>query len=54
MDFLIKTGFVEMLMPTPEKCKRCGYTGLFPEIEIDRINKFRRKLKRTIKPKCPQ
>ena len=32
IDLPIKTNFVEMLMPTPEKCRKCNYNGLFPEI----------------------
>ncbi len=44
VDLPIKTDFVEMLMPRPEKCKKCGYSGLFPEIEINKIEKFRKSL----------
>lgn len=47
IDLPVRTDFVEMLAPTPEKCKKCGYTGLFPEIEINEIEKFRRKLQST-------
>ena len=42
IDLPIKTDFFQMLMPTPEKCRRCRYTGLFPEIEINGIEKFRK------------
>ena len=45
IDLPIRTNFVEMLMPTPEKCRKCGYRGLFPEINIDEIEAFRKKLK---------
>ena len=44
IDLPIKTDFVEMLMPSPEKCKKCSYSGLFPEIEINEIEKFRKSL----------
>ena len=46
IDLPIRTDFVEMLMPMPEKCKKCGYSSLFPEIEINEIEEFRKKLKR--------
>ena len=45
IDLPIRTDFIEILAPTPEKCRKCGYTGLFPEIEVNEIEKFRRKLK---------
>ncbi len=45
IDLPIRISFVEILAPTPEKCKKCGYTGLFPEIEISEIEKFRKKLR---------
>jgi len=35
-----------MLMPTPEKCRKCNYTGLFPEIEINEIGEFRKEIKK--------
>lgn len=35
IDLPIKTNFVEILAPTPEKCGKCSYMGLFPEIEIN-------------------
>ena len=46
LDLPIRTNFVEMLMPSPEKCKKCSYTGLFPEIEINEIEEFRKELKK--------
>jgi len=46
IDLPIKTNFFEMLMPTPEKCKKCGYAGLFPEIDVNEIENFREKLKK--------
>ena len=46
IDLPIKTDFVEMLMPTSEKCKKCGYSGLFPEIEINEIEEFRKSLEK--------
>jgi len=39
-------GFAQMIAPTPEKCGKCGYTGLFPEMSIDEIENFRKKLKK--------
>ena len=45
IDLPIRISFVEILAPTPEKCKKCGYSGLFPEIEISEIKKFRKKLR---------
>jgi len=45
IDLPVKTNFVEMLMPTPEKCRKCSYNGLFPEIDINEIENFRKKLK---------
>ena len=51
MDLPVKSNFVDMLMPTPEKCRKCGYTGLFPEIEIGQIEDFRKSLKKRNK-KC--
>ena len=46
IDIPIRTNFAEMLMPTPEKCKNCNYSGLFPEIEINEIKEFRESLKK--------
>ena len=46
IDLPVRTGFVEMIMPTPEKCRKCGYSGLFPEIDINEIENFRKNLKR--------
>jgi len=46
IDLPIRTDFVGILAPTPEKCKKCGYTGLFPEIDINEIENFRSELKR--------
>lgn len=51
IDLPVRTGFVELLAPTPEKCRKCGYTGLFPEIEINEIEEFRKKIE---KIKCRQ
>lgn len=45
IDLSIRTDFIEMLAPTPERCKKCGYTGLFPEIEINEIEEFRKEIK---------
>lgn len=45
IDLPVRTQFVEMLAPTPEKCKKCGYAGLYPEIEINEIEEFRKNLK---------
>jgi len=44
IDLPVKTNFVDMLMPTPEKCTKCSYNGLFPEIEIDEIEGFRKSI----------
>ena len=44
IDLPTITNFVQILAPTPEKCKKCGYTGLFPEIEIGEIEKFRKRI----------
>ncbi len=41
----IRTDFIQILAPTPEKCKKCSYSGLFPEIDINEIENFRKKLK---------
>ena len=46
IDLPIKTDFVEMLMPTSEKCRKCGYSGLFPEIDANEIEDFRKDLKK--------
>lgn len=47
IDLPIRTDFVQMLAPTPEECKKCGYIGLFPEIEINEIEEFRKSLKKS-------
>ena len=44
MDLPIRINFAELLAPTSEKCNKCGYTGLFPEIEINEIQNFRKRL----------
>ena len=36
--------FINILAPLPEKCKKCDYKGLFPEIEIDKIEEFKKKI----------
>ncbi len=46
IDLPIVTGFAQMLAPIPEKCKKCNYSGLFPEIEISEIEEFRKELKK--------
>ena len=46
IDLPITTNFAEMLVPTPEKCKKCNYSGLFPEIDINEIEGFRKGLKK--------
>jgi hypothetical protein len=45
IDLPVRSNFAEMLMPTPEKCVKCGYSGLFPEIEVAQIGEFRKNLK---------
>ena len=45
LDLPIRTGFVEILAPTPEKCKKCSYAGLFPEIDTNKIEEFRNHIK---------
>ncbi len=44
IDLPVTTGFAQMIAPTPEKCGKCGYTGLFPEMKIDEIENFRKAL----------
>ena len=44
IDLPIRTEFIVILAPTPERCRKCGYAGLFPEIEINEIEKFRKKM----------
>ena len=46
IDLPIRTNFAEMLAPTPEKCIKCSYAGLFPEIDINEIEEFRKSLKK--------
>ena len=46
IDMPIRTDFIQILAPTPEKCKKCGYTGLFPEIDINEVENFRKRLKK--------
>ena len=45
IDLPIRTDFVQILAPTPEKCRKCGYAGLFPEIDINEIEEFRKAIK---------
>ena len=45
IDMPVKTNFAEMPVPTPEKCTRCSYAGLFPEISINEIESFRKEIK---------
>ena len=44
IDLPLRTGFIEMLAPTSEECGKCDYKGLFPEIEINEIENFRKEL----------
>ena len=46
IDLTIAAGFAQMLAPTPEKCGKCNYAGLFPEIEINEIKEFRENFKK--------
>lgn len=46
IDLPVRTDFVGILAPTPEKCGKCSYSGLFPEIEINEIEEFRKSLKK--------
>ena len=46
IEIPVKTNFAEMLMPTPEKCGKCSYAGLFPEIDINEIENFRKDVKK--------
>ena len=46
IDFPIVTQFVQILAPTPEKCKKCRYSGLFPEIDINKIESFRKEIRK--------
>lgn len=46
IDLPIITEFIQILAPTPEKCRKCSYTGLFPEIDIDEIESFRKNIKK--------
>ncbi len=39
IDLPSGSNFVQIIAPTPEKCRKCGYTGLFPEIDINEILK---------------
>ncbi len=45
IDLPVKSNFADMLMPVPEKCRKCKYSGLFPEIDIEEIERFRKGLK---------
>ena len=45
IEMPVMEGFAQMLAPTPQMCSKCGYTGLFPEIDINEIEKFQNKLK---------
>jgi len=47
IDIPIRTDFIQILAPTPEKCKKCNYTGLFPEIGINEIEEFKKAIKNT-------
>lgn len=42
----VRTDFIQILAPTSEKCRKCSYTGLFPEIEINKIEEFRKAIKK--------
>ena len=44
IDLPVKTSFVDILAPTPEKCGKCSYAGLFPEIDINEIEEFRKNI----------
>ncbi len=46
VDFPPGSNFPNLIAPAPEKCGKCGYTGLFPEIDIDEIKEFRKGLKK--------
>ncbi|MEK6892141.1 MAG: hypothetical protein AABX25_03070 [Nanoarchaeota archaeon] len=44
IDLPVKSNFIDMLMPVSEKCEKCGYSGLFPEININEIEDFRKNI----------
>ena len=44
IDLPVRSNFIDMLMPSPEKCGKCGYSGLFPEININEIEDFRKNI----------
>ena len=46
IDLPIRTDFVQMLAPTPEKCSKCSYSGMFPDIDINEIEEFRKMIKK--------
>ena len=48
IDLPAVTNFAQMLAPVPEKCRKCNYTGLFPEIDINEIEEFRKEIKKGI------
>lgn len=48
IDLPIRTQFVDILAPMPEKCMKCSYTGLFPEIDINEIENFRKTINKKI------
>jgi predicted nucleic-acid-binding Zn-ribbon protein len=41
----LSNSFTQFIAPVPEICKKCGYSGLFPEIEMSELKKFKEKIK---------
>ena len=46
LDLPLSSSFVQILAPTAEICNKCGYTGLFPEIDINEIENYKKGLKK--------
>ena len=43
---LFMTSFAQIFAANPYKCEKCNYSGLFPEININDIEKFRKNIKK--------
>lgn len=45
-DITIPPAGLDLRMTMPDYCKKCGNRGIFPEIEKDNVEEFRKKIKR--------
>jgi len=44
-DITVPPAGMDIRMTMPDYCKKCGNRGVFPEVEKDKVEEFRKKIK---------